>query len=202
VIQTILFDFGNVIGFFDHQRAVRELQQYTDCNAEQLTSIIYHGNLEERYECGLATTDEVFSVAKQIGQLNCTQEQFVAAFCNIFWPNPPVADLIPRLKQHGYRLVLASNTNDAHYTKYRVMFANTLQHFDALGVSHEAGARKPHRPFFEYVQDLAGGTPESCLFIDDMAENIVAAREFGWQAIQYTTFDSLMLELTRLGIRQ
>ena len=72
------------------------------------------------------------------------RDEFVDAFCDIFWPNPPMADLIPRLKANGYRLVLASNTNAAHYERYREEFKDTLAHFHAIAVSHEAGARKPH----------------------------------------------------------
>src|SRR6476659_6784340 len=105
MIKTILFDFGNVLAFFDHQRAVRQLLPHTHLTAEELVQLIYYNNLEYRYECGEVSTEEVFRVGKEVGGLRCTQDQFVTAFCDIFWPNPPIADLIPRLKRAGYRLV-------------------------------------------------------------------------------------------------
>lgn len=201
MIQTILFDFGNVVGFFDHQRAVRQLLAHTDQTAEQLIQILYYGDLEVRYECGQISTRQVFDVVRDVGHFRCTYDEFVTAFCDIFWPNPPVADLLPRLKKQGYRLVLASNTNEAHYTRYRSMFADTLKHFDAIAVSHEAGARKPDRHFYEYAGQLTQADPARCLFVDDMPENVEAARNFGWQAIRYTTFDEMMVELRRAGVR-
>ena len=36
MIQTIFFDFGNVLAFFDHQRAIRELVKFTDLPAAEL----------------------------------------------------------------------------------------------------------------------------------------------------------------------
>jgi glucose-1-phosphatase len=201
MIRTVLFDFGNVVAFFDHQRALRRLLAHTDRTADQLLALMYYNDLEYRYECGELTTDEVFAMAREVGGLRCSQDEFVAAFCDIFSPNPPVAELVGRLKHNGYRLVLASNTNAAHYAHYREAFRDVLAHFDAIAVSHEAGARKPHPKFFEYAHRLAGGERAECVFIDDLADNVEAARAFGWRAIQYTAFEELLAGLKALGVR-
>jgi FMN phosphatase YigB (HAD superfamily) len=201
MIRTVLFDFGNVVAFFDHDRAVRRLLAHTDRTAAELWRLLYEDNLEDRYECGQATTDELFAVARDRGGLRCDRAEFVNAFCDIFWPNPPMADLIPRLKANGYRLVLASNTNAAHYERYREQFQDVLGHFDAIAVSHEAGARKPHPRFFEYAHKLAGYDKAECLFVDDLLANVAGAREFGWNAILYTRFDELVPELRAAGVR-
>jgi len=201
MIKTILFDFGNVLAFFDHQRAVRQLLPYTRLTAEELLKLMYYNNLEYRYECGEVTTEEVFAIGKEVGGFNGTPDQFVAAFCDIFWPNPPMSDLIARLKGTGYRLVVASNTNPAHYNHYREQFRDLLCHFDAIAVSHEAGARKPHEKFFQHAHRMAKCERGECVFVDDLAENVTAAREFGWNAIHYTRFDELVPELRKAGVR-
>ena len=198
--QTIFFDFGNVVGFFDHQRAVRRLLAHTDLTAAELYARFYAGDLETRYECGAITTDEFFAEVKPLGRLTCSQAEFVGAFGDIFWPNPPVADLIPRLKAAGHRLFLASNTNDAHFVKFRAMFAATLDHFDGIAVSHEAKARKPTPAFFEYARLLAGAAPAECLLIDDLEVNVAGARAAGWDAILYQRFDDLTAELGKRGL--
>jgi glucose-1-phosphatase len=201
MIRTILLDFGNVVAFFDHERAIRRLLTHTDRSAEELWRLFYQDGLADRYECGRVTTDELFAVARDRGGLRCTQAEFVDAFCDIFWPNPPMADLIPRLKANGYRLVLASNTNAAHYERYREQFKDLLSYFDAIAVSHEAGARKPHPAFFEYAHALAGDERNECLFVDDLLANVAAARGFGWNAIHYTRFDDLIPHLRAAGVR-
>jgi putative hydrolase of the HAD superfamily len=201
MIKTILFDFGNVVAFFDHNRAVRRLLRHTDRTPEELWRMLYEDNLEDRYESGQITTDELFALARDKAGFRCDQAEFVDAFCDIFWPNPPMTDLIPRFKSNGYRLVLASNTNAAHYERYREQFKDLLRHFDAIAVLHEAGARKPHPRFFEYAHKLAACDRAECLFVDDLLANVVAAREFGWNAIHYTRFDDLAPELRAAGVR-
>jgi glucose-1-phosphatase len=201
MIKTILFDFGNVVAFFDHQRGLRRMLPHTDRTPEELVQLFYYNDLDVRYECGLLTTDEVFAMAREMAGLRCSQEEFVATFCDIFWPNPPMEDLIGRLKQQGYRLVLASNTNAAHYAHYREQFKDVLRHFDAIAVSQEAGARKPQPKFFEYAHHLAGCEKAECVFVDDLHDNVAAAREFGWRAIQFKRFDDLVPELRALGVR-
>ena len=200
MIRTIFLDFGNVVAFFDHDRTVQRLLPHTDRTARELLALMYTDDLAVRYECGLATTDEVFAVGRDVGGLRCSRAEFEEAFCDIFWPNPPMAELVPRLKASGYRLVLASNTNAAHSARYREQFREELAHFDAVVVSHEAGARKPDRRFFEYAHRFAGCAKAECVFVDDVAENVEAARRFGWQAVRYTTFEAAVEGLRALGV--
>jgi putative hydrolase of the HAD superfamily len=200
MIKTILFDFGNVLAFFDHNRALERLLPHTDLSAEEFRKLMYLDDLAVRYECGQATTEEVFSIACKLGGLRCDLAYFVNSFCDIFWPNPPMVELVPRLKRNGYRLVLASNTNAAHYEAYREAFKDTLAHFDGFAVSHEAGAMKPDRKFFEYAHALTDCEKNKCLFVDDLLDNVRGAREFGWKAVQYTEFDGLVSELRRAGV--
>jgi len=200
MIKTILFDFGNVLAFFDHQRALRRLHPHAKVSPEEMIQLMYYNNLEYRYECGEMTTDDVYKVACDRAGLSCSKEEFVDAFCDIFWANPPIADLVPRLKANGYRLVLASNTNEAHYARYREQFKEVLKHFDAIAVSHEAGARKPAVKFFAHAHALAKCEKNECVFVDDLLDNVKAAREFGWHAVQYTKFDELIPELRKVGV--
>ena len=52
--------------------------------------------------------------------------------------------------------MLASNTNVLHAGHFKTQFADVLRHFDALGTSYEAGARKPHPDFYAHCVRLAG----------------------------------------------
>src|SRR5262245_50723728 len=143
MIKTIFFDFGNVLAFFDHQRTVRQLVTFTDVGAIELTRLLYDPPLADAYETGRLTTEEYVCEATRTGRLTCTQDEFLVAFNDIFTPNPEVCELIPRLKPR-YRVVLASNTVDAHFRRYVADYADVLAHFDHLVASHHAGAKKPH----------------------------------------------------------
>jgi putative hydrolase of the HAD superfamily len=198
-IRTIFFDFGNVIAFFNHQRAVEQLVPFSDRPAAELTLQLYGGELETLYEKGQISTTSYVNGAIRDGRLKCDADQFLRAFVDIFWPNPAIVPVIEKLSKR-YRLVLASNTNDAHFEFFRVRFEPVLKHFFHLGTSHRAGARKPERPFFEFCQRFADGEPHECLFIDDLTTNIEAAIQFGWHGIVYADHAEFLRELARFGI--
>lgn len=193
-MDTILFDFGNVIACFDHRIAIRKFIADCDLNVEQCYSLIYDTAAEDAFEAGrMSSEDFVRRSCAAIGYRG-SPEQFRSAFEAIFTPNREVCALIPRLAKR-YKLVLASNTNEIHSQHFRRTYRDVLSHFSALGLSHEAGARKPDRRFFEHCQAIAECRPHECLFIDDLAINVDAARAFGWRAIQYVSFDDLLQQL-------
>ena len=58
MIRTIVFDFGNVVAFFDHGRAVRRLARFTDMDAVELALQLYGSPIEDQYERGQLSTDD------------------------------------------------------------------------------------------------------------------------------------------------
>jgi len=67
-------------------------------------------------------------------------------------------------------------------------------------VSAEVGLLKPDRAIYErHAQDF-GLEPASTLFIDDNPANVEGAQAVGWQAIRFTTPQTLASDLTRLGV--
>ncbi len=198
--KTIFIDFGNVIGFFDHHKATTKLVPFTDISEPELFRILYGGQLEEDYEHGRITTADYVREAMKAGRLTCSTEDFLHAFQSIFTPNPELIDLIPRLKPR-YRLVLASNTTDAHYQKYCGQFSETIRHFDMRCPSHEIGHRKPAAAYYEHCNRFAAAPPHQCLLIDDMPENINAAKAtIRWNGIVYRPQSGLVEKLQEMGI--
>lgn len=199
MVRTVILDFGNVVAFFDHARALRQLARFTDVDPVELGLILYGSPIEDAYERGAIPTTEYVREAILNGRLTCTSDEFLTAYCDIFWPNPEVMDLLPRLEPR-YRLVLASNTNDAHFGRFSRDYAAVLSHFDHLGTSHRAGARKPQPEFFAHVQRFAQAEPSACLFVDDLPGNVEAARRFGWQGIVYRPDGTLAEKLRAAGV--
>ena len=119
-------------------------------------------------------------------------EEFVREWEDIFWLNEPVSLLIASLKSRGYTLILGSNTNQMHADYFRRRFAATLELFDALVLSYEVGCLKPDSRFYEACARAAGVPAGSCVFIDDMAENVDGARKAGLQALQYVETATLI----------
>ena len=98
------------------------------------------------------------------------------------------------------RVLILSNTNARHWARVEEMCGEALDRFE-LYLSHEIGAVKPDLSAFALVSDRAGLEPGRCLFIDDMAENVEAARRAGFHAEQFTGQRALEDLLETRGVR-
>jgi putative hydrolase of the HAD superfamily len=199
MIKTVIFDFGNVIGFFSHRLASARLAYLAGVKAETMHAYLFGGGLEEDIDSGVISVNDLLKKIKEKFHFRCSDESLELAFADMFWPNRELCELIPRLKPR-YRLLLGSNTNELHTRRFKKQFAETLAHFDSLVLSYEIRICKPDSRFFEHCQQLAHAEPSECLFIDDMPANIAGAQAFGWNAIQYQAFPDFTQRMSDFGI--
>ena len=196
-IETIVFDFGNVVGFFDHRRATRRLAEQTGLAEDLIYRQAMDPELEIDYESGRISSAEFLRRLKESLGIDQPDHLLGEIYGDIFWPNNEVCELVPRLAGR-YRMVLGSNTTELHSRRFRREFADTLGHFHALVLSHEIGHRKPKREFYEHCQSRAGSPAERCVFIDDLESNIAGAQAAGMHGIVYQP-GSLDRKSTRLN---
>jgi glucose-1-phosphatase len=199
LIRTVLFDFGNVIAFFDHRRAIRRFAPQCDMPESKIYSAMYDSQLEHDFESGRIDGETYLQQASKVIGYRGNIDELRAAYIDIFTPNPPVLDLIPRLAS-SVRLVLASNTNELHSAHFRQKFPETFRHFHSLGMSFEAGYRKPAPEFFQHCLQLADCPPSEALFVDDMLENVEGAAAVGLRSIRYHAGDDLAAQLREFGV--
>jgi putative hydrolase of the HAD superfamily len=199
-IKTVVFDFGNVLGFFSHRRAAEQLARHASgTTAEDILTYLIDSELEVAFELGLVSSEEVLDRLRKQFSFRASDEELALAAADMFTPNEPVCALVPRLRPR-YRLLLLSNTNDIHYRHFRRQFTATLEHFDALIASHLVGLRKPDPRIYDHARELAGCSAAECLFIDDLPANIEAARACGWHGVLYHPGADLPRLLQEFGI--
>src|SRR5438128_9432817 len=113
MIRALVFDFGKVIGMFDHKITVQKLAQRSVLPPDQIYDRIYKSHLEDEFESGRMSTEEFLQQVYDLCEITCAREELKNILQDIFWPNEKICLLIPRLK-NAYPLYLASNTNDLH----------------------------------------------------------------------------------------
>jgi FMN phosphatase YigB (HAD superfamily) len=100
-------------------------------------------------------------------------------------------DFVREAMELGCRPVFLSDVSDLHYRTLlpRLSFADVMH---GAVVSYEVGALKPDGRMFAAMetQFCGGGVP--VLYIDDREGNVAAARERGWTAYQFGTFQEAM----------
>jgi putative hydrolase of the HAD superfamily len=142
--------------------------------------VIGQGGLREHLEPVLAR------IAPRV-----SYEKFVSYwFENDARLNIALLEEIQRWRASGTKIYLA--TNQEHLRAAHLMAAVGLQHHcDGIFYSAALGCRKPDLAFFDKAAELSGFAPEQLVLIDDTAENLVAARKAGWNAVMWEQQSSL-----------
>ena len=71
--------------------------------------------------------------------------------------------------------------------------------FDVVVDSSEVGTRKPEPRIYEITRERLGVAHEEIFFVDDIGQNLKAARRLGWQTYLYTNAEDLRTVLAKLG---
>ncbi len=99
-------------------------------------------------------------------------------------------DLLQYLRGKGYRMHMTSN--GFHEVQYRKLRASkTLDFFDSIILSEDAGANKPQPAFFEYAFRTSRANPDKTLMIgDNFFTDILGAKQAGLDVIFFNQHPS------------
>ena len=105
--------------------------------------------------------------------------------------------LIKQLQRH-YTVTVLSNTEvETGKIFSQGMIASTVGHVYA---SSQLGMKKPEREIYEYVCGDLAVSPQECLFIDDLEENVIGAQKVGMQTIIFKDHKTLVQDLERRSL--
>lgn len=194
MIKTVIFDLGNVIVSFDHNKIAARLGNACDHESEVIFGKAITSPLVRQYNLGKITSAEFFEAVSRELSLQMDFRDFSEAWNCTFAPEPLVSERFIKTLSDKYKLLLLSDTNELHFDYIRERFS-ALDHFDDFVLSHKAGAVKPSAEIFQAVVKIAGCAPEECLFIDDLEINVEGARKFGINALQFISQTQLEREL-------
>jgi putative hydrolase of the HAD superfamily len=98
---------------------------------------------------------------------------------------------VKQLRKAGLTCCLATNQehNRAAYMRNQMGF-ETL--FDVCFISCEIGCQKPDTAYYRHIENALKIQPEEILFWDDSKGHVQAARQRGWMAEVYRTYDEFM----------
>jgi epoxide hydrolase-like predicted phosphatase len=194
-IKCILFDIGDVLIGYNgsgYRKRISELSGYDDkAVGRRLVPLINLLNVGR-----IKYADFEKEAARRL-HIRKSDVEFALFFRKHASVNREVAALIRQL-QKRYKIGLLSNINIGSY--YHVRRIADLGSFDYLILSCYAHARKPDPAIFRYAVAKTGLRRDQILFIDDMEQNVAAARKFGIGSIRFTGIGTLKSELAKMGV--
>lgn len=187
-IKNIIFDLGVVVLDIDYNGPAKLLEHLGVFNFSELYSKAKQDSLFDNLEKGLITPDDFRMNFKKIIGINLSNTEIDNIWNAMILDFPPQRmELLKTLKKI-YRTYLLSNTNKIHYDFYTKLLneGNGLQWddlFHATYFSHEMGLKKPHAEIYIKAMHVSKVKAEETLFIDDLYENVEAAKACGLHTI-------------------
>ncbi|MDD3797377.1 MAG: HAD family phosphatase [Lachnospiraceae bacterium] len=176
-------------------------------------------------DCGLSEPDaarigrELFDDPDRLWSVfdlgTMTEDEVIAEFCRkypedaeiISWfihhgeymhvPRPAVWKLVYQLKSQGYGIYLLSNYPERLFKKH-TEYADFMNDIDGLMVSYMIHKAKPDAAIYEALFQKYDLKPSECMFFDDRAENVQAAKELGMSAVRVMSQEGLLEDLRRI----
>ena len=197
MIRFVFFDLGNVLVRFSIDRLARQGAELTGCSKEAVRLAVFGGNIHREIETGQATEKEFYEHFCR--ELDCRPDPEAVAWAlnDIFEENEGIHPLTQRLAEINFPRGILSNTGSAHWNHCCTFFPFILDRFPSNHLlSYEVGFRKPDHGIYRTAlamaeQTVPGLRAEEVFFIDDLEKNVVGAKEFGFDAVQYVSDERL-----------
>lgn len=198
-IRTFLFDLGNVLVRFSHEKMFKQLAAVCQRPEADIIHFAANSGLLLGYETGSIDNSGFHGAFEDwLGKSICRTELLTAG-SDIFELNSPMDQILSSIDEQGYRLVLLSNTCPAHFERVSDQWS-FLDRFDHHVLSYRVGAMKPSPTIFEAALEVIDCDPSECLYTDDIPEYVTAGREHGLQAVVFENPTQFKDELVRQGI--
>ena len=178
MINTIIFDFGDIFINLEHQKAVTEFQK--------LGLEMWHDDLKQQnsfFEIGKISENQFLeSFQKHIPNASLTQIR--SAWNSLIGDFPEQRLEFLQILSQKYRLFLLSNTDAIHIQHFEEKVglsfsSNFYQCFEKVYFSFEIGMRKPDEAIFKHLIKNHNLSEKRTLFIDDKSENTSTAQKLG-----------------------
>ncbi len=223
--EFIYFDIGNVLLFFDHHRACRQVGPLVGLSAAEVYRRLFDPAHLARYETGQISSQQYYQVlttrdwpgdgpdsVNRVGRDSCREEDrtgvervpdsVIATASDIFQLNTSVVPIVTQLQSAGYRLGVLSNTCASHWQFIsRGRYSLLSDFFPVRILSFEQQCLKPQGQIYERAIEAAGGVgADRIIFVDDRAENVTGAREAGLDAVRFHNASELAADLRGRGV--
>ena len=196
MIKTIVFDIGNVLMKFDYIPYIYELLQDEE-TVYRVNGAIWRSGYWNDLDRG-EDTQTVFS--RMLAAEPAYQKEIRAAFENVGRCMSRMEYAIPwirELKTRGYQVLYLSNYS-RHTMEANPGVLDFLPYMDGGVFSCEVGAVKPDPAIYRILCDRYALVPEECVFLDDFAANVQAARDLGMKAILFESYEQARAALEEL----
>lgn len=183
-IRNVVFDAGGVLLEWNPPRVIEKLHPDPKTQALIRREMFEHADWHEFDRGSLTYPDAINHFAKATGLSTDETRTLIHATRESLRPIEGTIRLLEELAAGGVRLYLLSNmpVSTFEYLRGHHPF---FDHFEHLVISGAILLLKPEPAIYKHLVAETGIVPSESVFIDDLLKNVIAARECGFEAIQF-----------------
>lgn len=199
MINTVIFDIGNVLTLFRWKEFYRE-KGYSEDELNRLEKATVKSVEWNEYDRGVLTEKEIIdSFVRNDPGIEGIIREALSDFTNLVVPCDYAIPWVKDLKKKGYRVLYLSNFSKKA-EKECAKALEFIQYMDGGILSYRDKVIKPDAEIYRLIMKRYGLAAEECVFLDDTEKNVIGAREQGMHAILFTSYEQAREELQRLGV--
>jgi len=191
MITTVIFDLGGVLLRTEDRGPRTRLAQRLGMTYEELEGLVYGSREAMRGEISAETHKK--SVMKSLG----LPESAITEFGDAFWGgdrmDTKLVEFIRGLRGDCTTALLSNAWDDLRPLLNK--YWKIADIFDHIFISAEMGLAKPDPRIYRAVSAELNKEPSELVFIDDFIENVLAARDVGWNAVHFRSREGSLAEL-------
>ena len=199
-ISWFIFDLGNTVIKLAYERVMENICKRSTLDRDALVDLLEAPGAYRDLERGAVSFEQFYDFlcdkAGYRGSLQDLRETWSDFFEG---PLPGVEDLLGRLRQK-YRIAFLSNSNEVHAEVIPRKFASLFERDDRIIFSHRFKTAKPDPEMFHRALEVIGALPSQAVFVDDLLENVLAARSVGISSYQFRDVFALERALRTDGL--
>ncbi|MCM1134735.1 MAG: HAD family phosphatase [Clostridium sp.] len=184
MIKNIVFDIGNVLAGFHWQDYFHSFG-YSDEVFEQLADATVRSSLWSEMDRGKMSDEELIAgfiannpaVEKEIREIYANMRGMIVRYD---YAKPWLREL----KERGYGIYVISNFGETAFKECSGAL-DFLSETDGAIISWQVKLIKPDQEIYRLLCSQYGLDKKECVFIDDTAKNVEAAREAGMEGIVF-----------------
>ena len=200
MIDTVVFDLGNVLIGFEWEKAFRDILGFSGDKFERIANATTRNNDWNLHDKGDLSDEEMLNrfIANDPEDEEDIRRMFedLSILVN---PYDYAADWIKRLKKAGYRVYILSNYSRKSYSQASEKLS-FVKEADGAVISYQEQLIKPDHAIYKVLFDRYSVTPQNAVFIDDRRDNIQAAIDCGMNGIVFETKQQVVTDLKALGV--
>lgn len=190
-----VFDLGNVLIKLAYERVLADICSNSSVSRDELLEVFEAPGSYRDMERGAVSFLQFYEDLCEKTQYRGSLRDFHDLWSNFFdGPMPGIEGLLDRVRER-YRVAFLSNSNEVHAELIPKTFSVLFRKDDRFIFSHRFKVAKPDPEIFHRALEVIGALPHQVIYVDDLLENVLAARAVGMRAFQFHDVVRLTREL-------